>query len=140
MSFGRGAAQSCHGSGNFLLGCFSLFLQLVQFMPTNEKGTDPHQRNPNHRINAVLQHHCLGFGSGGRFGRRNKSGNFVPGLLVQDLAEEQFRALVLRVVEKRYRFILLDDLTLIHEDHAVCDLTGKAHLVRDANHRHAFFG
>jgi hypothetical protein len=72
--------------------------------------------------------------------RTNSAFAIAAGLLVQDLAEEQFRALVLRVVEECCRLVLLHDLPLIHEDHAVCHLTGKAHLVRDANHRHAFFG
>src|SRR5882757_9493753 len=35
---------------------------------------------------------------------------------VQDLAEEQLGALVLRIVEEFGRRILLDDLSLVHED------------------------
>jgi hypothetical protein len=45
--------------------------------------------------------------------------------LVQDLAEEQLGALGLRVVEELFRLVLLDDLALVHEDHAVGDLRAK---------------
>lgn len=34
----------------------------------------------------------------------------------------------------------LDDRAAGHEDHAIGDLAGKAHLVRDADHRHALIG
>ncbi len=64
----------------------------------------------------------------------------VLNALMQDLAQEQFCALVLRVVEERIRLVLLDNLALVHENHAVGDLTGKAHLVGHTQHGHAFFG
>ena len=48
---------------------------------------------------------------------------------VQNLAEEQPGALMLRIVEEFGGRILFDDLALVHEDDAVCDLTGKAHFV-----------
>ncbi|QTK78568.1 6-Pyruvoyl-Tetrahydropterin Synthase [Agrobacterium tumefaciens] len=59
---------------------------------------------------------------------------------MQDLAEEQPGALVLGIVEEFGGRILFDDLALVHEDDAVCDLAGKAHFVGDAQHRHAVFG
>ena len=63
-----------------------------------------------------------------------------PERLVQDLAEEQLGALVARVVEEFLGLVLLDDLALVHEDHAVGDLAGKTHFVGDADHRHAALG
>eukprot|EP01032_Pedospumella_encystans_P002102 gene2102-2462_t len=59
---------------------------------------------------------------------------------VQDLAQEQLGALVLRIVEEFGRRILFDDLALVHEDDAVGDLAGKAHFMGHAEHGHAFFG
>src|SRR5690606_29148784 len=59
---------------------------------------------------------------------------------VQDLAQELLRALVLRRVEEPLRDVLLDDFAAVHEDHAVRDRLGKAHLVRDAQHAHALAG
>src|SRR5688572_11263820 len=56
---------------------------------------------------------------------------------MQDLAEEQLGALRLRMVEELFRRVLLDDLAEIHEDDAVGDGAGEAHLVRDAQHGHA---
>jgi hypothetical protein len=52
----------------------------------------------------------------------------------QDLLEEKPRPLVLRMVEKALRLVDLENLAVGHEDHAVGDLTGKAHLVRDHQH------
>src|SRR5690606_12044360 len=59
---------------------------------------------------------------------------------VQDLAEEQLRALVPRVGEECLGAVLLDDLPLVHEDHPVRHLPGKAHFVGDADHGHAALG
>lgn len=59
---------------------------------------------------------------------------------MQNLAEEQPCALVLRIVEEFGGRILFDDLALVHEDDAVCDLAGKAHFVSHAQHGHAVFG
>jgi hypothetical protein len=58
---------------------------------------------------------------------------------MQDLAEEQLGALVLRIVEELVWLVLLDDLALIHEDHPVGNLPGEAHFVGHAEHGHAFF-
>src|SRR4051794_20536144 len=52
----------------------------------------------------------------------------------QNLAQKQLRARVLRVSEEFVRRVGLDDLTGIHEDHAVGDLLRKPHLVRDDQH------
>ena len=41
------------------------------------------------------------------------------------------------MLENLLRCSLLDDLTIGHEDHAVTHLTGEAHLMGDADHRHA---
>src|SRR5258708_3863609 len=60
--------------------------------------------------------------------------------VMQDLAEERLGALVLRVGEERLGLVLLDDLTTIHEDHAVGHGAGEAHFVGDADHGHAFLG
>jgi two-component sensor histidine kinase len=58
-------------------------------------------------------------------------------LVTQNLAQEQLCPLGLWVVKERFWLVLLHDLTLIHKDNAVGNLTGKTHLVRDAEHRHA---
>jgi hypothetical protein len=47
------------------------------------------------------------------------------------------RAHLLRRIEERIRLVDLDDLTRIHEDDSIGDLTRESHLVRDADHRHA---
>ena len=41
------------------------------------------------------------------------------------------------MLENLLRRTLLDELTICHEDHAVAHLTGEAHLMGDADHRHA---
>ncbi len=61
-------------------------------------------------------------------------------LVVQDLAEEFLRPLVLRIGEEGFRLVLLDDLAAIHEDHPVGDRAREAHFVGHAHHGHAFFG
>jgi ABC-type glycerol-3-phosphate transport system substrate-binding protein len=63
-----------------------------------------------------------------------------PRASMQDLAEEQPGAFVLRIVEELGRRILFDDLALVHEDDPIGHLPRKAHLVRDAEHGHAFLG
>ena len=40
------------------------------------------------------------------------------------------------MVEDLLRAPLFHQLSLVHEEHAVADLAGKAHLVRDDDHRH----
>jgi hypothetical protein len=55
----------------------------------------------------------------------------------QNLAQEQLGPLVLRMVEERLGLIHLDDLAGVHQDHPVCDLTGKCHLVAHHQHGHA---
>src|SRR5260370_40234388 len=52
--------------------------------------------------------------------------------MTQDLAEEELGALVARIGEERLRLVLLDDLAHVHEDHAVGNRAGEAHLVGDA--------
>src|SRR5256885_16741632 len=42
---------------------------------------------------------------------------------------------VLRRCKKGFRRALLDDLALVHEDHAIGHLAGKAHLVRSEERR-----
>ena len=51
--------------------------------------------------------------------------------------KEPPRPLLLRAVEHFGRHALLDDLPLVHEDHAIADLAGELHLVGDDHHRHA---
>ena len=60
--------------------------------------------------------------------------------MAQNLAKEQLGSIRLRIVEEFTRFVLLNDLALIHEYDAIRHLTGKAHLMGHAEHRHAFFG
>ena len=43
---------------------------------------------------------------------------------------------MLRLVEQLYRLVLLEQLAVRHEQHAVADLAGEAHLVRHDDHRH----
>ena len=43
----------------------------------------------------------------------------------------------LRIGEELLGLVLLDDLAAVHEDHAVGDGAGEAHLVGDAQHGHA---
>ena len=57
--------------------------------------------------------------------------------VVEDLRQEQPGALRARIAEELLRRRLLDDLALVHEDDAVGDRAGKAHLVRDDQHGHA---
>src|SRR5262245_51428522 len=59
-------------------------------------------------------------------------------ILMQDLAQEPLRPLVLRVGEELLRLAHLDDAPLVHNYHAVGGSTGKAHLMRDHHHRHPF--
>src|SRR3990167_7304887 len=77
--------------------------------------------------------------------RRNEKG--ARGLLffcrrfsVQDLAEEQLGALVLRAVEEGFGIGLFDYLALVEEDHPVRHGVGEAHFVGHAEHGHADFG
>src|SRR4051812_28216735 len=56
---------------------------------------------------------------------------------MQNLAQEELRALVARVGEELRRRVHFDDLACIHEDDTIGDLPGKTHFVRDAEHGHA---
>src|SRR4051812_37793430 len=51
-------------------------------------------------------------------------------LMRQNLCQEFLRALAAGAAEKLLLWRVLDDLALVHEDHAMRDLSGKAHLVR----------
>ena len=62
------------------------------------------------------------------------------GSVMQDLGQELLRALRPRLAEEIVLRGVLDDRALVHEDHAIRDLAGEAHLVRDAHHGHAFLG
>ena len=57
--------------------------------------------------------------------------------MAQDFGEKVATAFVLWVVEKLVRRIVLDDLALVHEDHAVGHGAGKSHLMRDTQPAHA---
>ena len=59
---------------------------------------------------------------------------------MQDLAQEEFRPLMLRILEEFIRHIGFNNLPLIHKDHAIGDLPRKTHFMRHANHGHAVFG
>src|SRR5260370_20357359 len=58
-------------------------------------------------------------------------------LVPLDLADEGACAFLGRLLENRSRRPLLDDQPVIHEDHAIGGVAGKAHLVADHDHRHA---
>src|SRR3990172_255698 len=60
--------------------------------------------------------------------------------MVQDLGQKLLRPLRARAAEERLGLGVLDDLAVVHEDHAVRDLAREAHLVRDHHHGHAFRG
>src|SRR3989442_8536175 len=67
------------------------------------------------------------------------SGNDAPAWSMRkDLGQEKLRPLGARLAEEVFLLRVLDDLALIHEDHAVRDLAREAHLMRDDHHRHAF--
>lgn len=55
----------------------------------------------------------------------------------EDLREEQFRPVLLRTLENILRRAAFHNLTLIEEKHTIGNRTGKAHFVRDHQHRHA---
>ena len=57
---------------------------------------------------------------------------------MQNLAQKQLCAFMLRIFEEFFRRIRLYNLPLIHEDHAIGHLPRKAHFMRHANHGHAF--
>src|SRR6266581_7721121 len=68
-----------------------------------------------------------------------KSGNNArPWSMREYLGQEKLRALGARLAEEVLLLRVLDDLALIHEDHAVRDLAREAHLMGDDHHRHAF--
>src|SRR5713101_2405816 len=64
----------------------------------------------------------------------------LEGLVGQDLREEVAGAVRFRGREELLGGGGLDDLAVIHEDHAVRDALGEAHLVRHHHHGHAFLG
>ena len=57
--------------------------------------------------------------------------------VTENLTQEQFGTLVLRVLEELVGLILLDDLPAVHENYAIGDGLGKSHLVGHADHGHA---
>src|SRR5581483_1742452 len=71
--------------------------------------------------------------------RRSASSDFWARDLsvVKDLAEEELRALGLRIVEEGLGFVLLNDFATIHEDHTIGHGAGETHLVRHADHGHS---
>lgn len=58
----------------------------------------------------------------------------------QYLAEKHLGSLILRMSEKVIRRSLLDNLSVIHEDHTIRNRTSEAHLVGDADHGAALAG
>jgi hypothetical protein len=61
-------------------------------------------------------------------------------LVHQYLAEELARALGLWIFKKGYWLVGFYDYSFIHEHDPIGNLFGKAHFVRDTDHRHAAFG
>ena len=55
----------------------------------------------------------------------------------EDLGQKGFGAFRLRSIEEFRRVGGFDDLAVVHEQHAVRDTPGKAHLVGDTDHGHA---
>ncbi len=60
--------------------------------------------------------------------------------MIEDRAQEAARPLVFRPVEDVCGRAALDQSSAIHEDHAVGDLAGKAHFMRDDHHGDAGAG
>src|SRR6185295_7977220 len=60
--------------------------------------------------------------------------------VLQNLRQEQLCALGARLAEEVVLARVLDDPSLVHEDHPMRDLACKSHLVGDHHHRHAFLG
>ena len=58
---------------------------------------------------------------------------------MQNLIQEQFGPIVLRVVEEVIWRGLLDYFTLVHKDHPIGHSPGKAHFMGHAEHGHAVF-
>ena len=56
------------------------------------------------------------------------------------LGQEVLQALALRMLKYILGRTFFNELTVSHEQHAVADLTGKAHLVGNDDHRHALVG
>src|SRR5690606_32693481 len=56
---------------------------------------------------------------------------------VKDLAQAELQAVGLWIAKELVWTVLLDDLPIVHEDHAVGDCAGETHLVGDAEHGHA---
>src|SRR5712664_4330047 len=63
----------------------------------------------------------------------------LPGSVMQDFRKELLSALRARLSEEILLRGVFDDLAAVHEDDAVRDHSGEAHLVRDHHHGHAFF-
>ena len=53
----------------------------------------------------------------------------ILGLVAENLAQEQFRPLVLRIVKELIWLVSLNNFTFVHKDHAVGDCFCKAHFV-----------
>ena len=68
-----------------------------------------------------------------------KYASLIPNTSMQDLTQEQFRPLVLRILEEFIRYIRFNNLPLIHKNHAIGDLPRKTHFMGHADHRHAVF-
>ena len=60
-----------------------------------------------------------------------------PVSVLEDLTEEQFGSIVLRIIEKIVRVICFDDFSAIHKDHSVSYSSRKSHLMGDNKHRHS---
>ena len=58
--------------------------------------------------------------------------------LLNNLAEEQYRTFMLRIVEESLGGALLDDLAIVHEDYPVGCLAGETHLMGNDDHCRAF--
>src|SRR6266508_4893754 len=73
--------------------------------------------------------------------RTSASTRVIKRLLVsEDLGQELTSAVGLGGREERLGGGFLDHLPLVHEDDAMGDPAGEAHLVGDAHHRHALAG
>src|SRR6266513_1284166 len=72
--------------------------------------------------------------------KKDESVARLPGSVMQDLGKELLSAFRARLSEKILFCRILDDLAAVHEDDAMCDHSGKAHLVRHHNHGHASAG
>src|SRR6478736_9872424 len=118
-----------------------LLLTHHHYLQSSHTGFDyPWQRLPERRGSALWPSAMLRFYFPGNRMSATSASRASPcfrGLMGQDLAEEQPRAVALGMCEEILRRRALNDLAAVHKHHHVGNGAGKTHLMRDADHRHA---